>query len=160
MGLAIKINYANVDIETQILSLKGINFDAFEVPTITIGDTILSEVCSITSSMIECDLSGTPAFSTGTWTIYLSAGNSPHSNDEIDVFIPLGQTVQLCNFGDFVQCYSGEAATHAVGECESGIRMCLNDGTWGDCNGEILPEAEVCGDELDNDCDNLTDEDC
>jgi hypothetical protein len=33
-------------------------------------------------------------------------------------------------------------------------------GEWGACIGAIFPSTEICGDEMDNDCDGSTDEGC
>ena len=51
-----------------------------------------------------------------------------------------------------------------VGECSYGTqtRYCLQ-GTWGDwgaCTGAVDPVEEVCGDELDNNCDGTIDDGC
>ncbi|MCB0331022.1 MAG: hypothetical protein KDD70_15230 [Bdellovibrionales bacterium] len=47
-----------------------------------------------------------------------------------------------------------------VGACFPGERTCSNDGAnWSACT-DISPVEEVCGDNSDNDCDSLVDEDC
>jgi hypothetical protein len=58
-----------------------------------------------------------------------------------------------CRDGDTLSCGLAE------GVCEPGVQHC-ESGAWGDCRGSVDPSSEVCGDELDNDCDGLTDEDC
>lgn len=65
-----------------------------------------------------------------------------------------------CDPGEEASCYSGPADTVGVGVCLAGIRTCNPQGTgWGACGGAVLPTAEVCGDQLDNDCDGQVDED-
>lgn len=65
-----------------------------------------------------------------------------------------------CNPGDETPCYPGPADTAGVGACSAGVRTCNGSGTgWGACAGAVLPTAEVCGDQLDNDCDGQVDED-
>lgn len=56
-------------------------------------------------------------------------------------------------------CYSGSAATRRVGECKDGTRTC-NNGQWSACAGEVLPSAEICDGNKDNDCDGTPDEGC
>jgi Tol biopolymer transport system component len=68
-----------------------------------------------------------------------------------------------CNDGDSRPCYGGPDGTEGVGECKGGTQECTG-GSWGSCEGQVLPEAENCTDSKDNDCDGLTDaadsEDC
>ena len=59
-----------------------------------------------------------------------------------------------CNPGDMRACGS------VIGECNQGITTCQDDGSWGSCQGSTGPSTEMCGDNLDNDCDNTIDEDC
>ncbi len=56
-------------------------------------------------------------------------------------------------------CYSGPIASLGVGECRSGTRSC-QAGAWGQCTGDTTPAMEVCGDDLDNDCDGIVDNGC
>jgi hypothetical protein len=44
-----------------------------------------------------------------------------------------------------------------TGECRKGTSACGANGLWGECTGETGPQAEVCNDGKDNDCDGLTD---
>jgi hypothetical protein len=53
-------------------------------------------------------------------------------------------------------CYNGPSGTLGKGVCKSGNQPCAN-GTWGSCQGESLPSAEVC-DGLDNDCNGSVDD--
>jgi MYXO-CTERM domain-containing protein len=58
-------------------------------------------------------------------------------------------------------CTEGEtrACGWDTGACAPGVQTCGADGRFGDCEGEILPEAgEVC-DGVDEDCDGAVDED-
>ena len=53
-------------------------------------------------------------------------------------------------------CSSGTAPVPPLGACRAGRQLC-RAGFWGPCLGEVLPEEEVCDDEVDNDCDGQTD---
>ena len=45
----------------------------------------------------------------------------------------------------------------SVGQCTLGTETCQSNGQWGSCQGAILPQTETC-DNLDNNCNGLTDE--
>jgi len=62
-----------------------------------------------------------------------------------------------CTPGETQTCnYQGDPATENIGPCKPAVRTCKEDGTWGKCEGEILPVNEF-GDEL---CNNGIDDDC
>jgi len=63
---------------------------------------------------------------------------------------------ETCTPGAIQNCYSGPAGTAGVGICHAGTQTCASDGTWGPCNGEVLPQAETCN-ELDDDCNGVAD---
>lgn len=55
---------------------------------------------------------------------------------------------------------STQACSKNIGICKPGKQKCLG-GKWSElCDGGILPTAEVCGNELDDDCDNVVDDGC
>jgi hypothetical protein len=64
-----------------------------------------------------------------------------------------------CSPGDSRACYTGQKATEDVGPCHGGSQTCTQSGQWGDCQGEVVPVGEVCGDHIDNNCNGQTDED-
>jgi hypothetical protein len=50
-------------------------------------------------------------------------------------------------------CYTGLVGTEGVGACAGGQKTCQEDGVaYGSCVAEVTPVAEVCGDEVDEDC--------
>jgi len=62
----------------------------------------------------------------------------------------------VCTAGAMEACYSGPVGTANVGPCLEGTHTCLDNETgYGPCEGEVLPVDEVCGNELDEDCDGL-----
>jgi len=67
--------------------------------------------------------------------------------------------VNECKEDESRPCYTGDKATKNIGLCKSGTQACDINGHWDKCEGEILPDTEIC-DGLDNDCDNSVDEGC
>lgn len=61
-------------------------------------------------------------------------------------------------------CYTGPVSTGNVGLCHGGLRDCVDTGAgiyeWNECRDEVLPIAEICDDELDQDCDGTPDDGC
>ncbi|MBK9266761.1 MAG: hypothetical protein IPM54_44120 [Polyangiaceae bacterium] len=53
-------------------------------------------------------------------------------------------------------CYTGPMGTLGVGQCTGGMQTCDVDGTWGKCEGEVLPGNETCGNGIDEDCNGST----
>lgn len=65
-----------------------------------------------------------------------------------------------CTAGQTQACsYSGPAGTENVGICRAGSKTCQG-GYWAACEGEVLPQTEICGDGIDNNCDGQVDEGC
>lgn len=57
-----------------------------------------------------------------------------------------------CTPGNTRACYTGPDGTADVGVCKGGTSTCRGDGTWGSCEGEVIPARDRC-DDLDNNCD-------
>jgi len=65
----------------------------------------------------------------------------------------------ICTPGETRSCYRGPEGTLGVGICSPGTQICQIEGkSWTSCQGEVLPEQEVSGDGLDNDCNGLVDD--
>lgn len=58
-----------------------------------------------------------------------------------------------CSFGETMECYQGPPTTKFSGVCQPGQIVCDPSGTWGDCNGAILPDLEPCDSAQDLNCD-------
>ena len=65
-----------------------------------------------------------------------------------------------CIPGEEISCYTGfPANTEGVGECQAGTRTCNDQGTgYGACLGQVIPQIEICNNNLDENCDGQVDE--
>ena len=61
-------------------------------------------------------------------------------------------TIAPCTKGETRACYDGPQGTLGVGVCRAGSLVCGDNGVFGNCQGETVPTAEVCGDNIDQDC--------
>lgn len=61
-----------------------------------------------------------------------------------------------CQPGQVQNCYAGPANTQGQGDCRGGKQTCSATGGWGPCEGEQLPQPEVCNGK-DDDCDGQID---
>ncbi|MCB9566056.1 MAG: choice-of-anchor L domain-containing protein [Myxococcales bacterium] len=64
-----------------------------------------------------------------------------------------------CTPGATQPCYSGPPGTEGVGACAVGSQTCDDEGSWGGCEGDVVPVTEVCGNKVDDDCNGMTDDD-
>lgn len=87
--------------------------------------------------------------------LFAACGPSLRDSDDDEV-IDLNAP---CKPGKVVDCYSGQDDTKGVGPCKGGTRTCSEEGIWGGCVGEVVPVAEACTDNLDNNCNGAVDED-
>lgn len=58
-----------------------------------------------------------------------------------------------CSPGDQQACYTGPDGTEGVGACVSGKASCTDEGMWGTCEGQVVPQFESCATTADDNCD-------
>ena len=63
-----------------------------------------------------------------------------------------------CQAGVEEPCFGGDEALIGIGICKEGERVCTSEGVWADCEGEVLPQTDLCNG-ADDDCDGAVDED-
>lgn len=65
-----------------------------------------------------------------------------------------GSHYNECEPGETQECYDGPSGTAGVGICKKGTATCFDDGAgWTECEDQVLPEPEICGDDIDQNCD-------
>lgn len=104
----------------------------------------------------------------GSLGMRISGGGAAPNDDTCPIWVPDERPSPSClDAGDECTegatrvCYTGRPGTEDKGICEAGTETCEN-GRWsGLCVDEVRPEPEeVCGDDVDNNCNAFTDEDC
>ncbi len=65
-----------------------------------------------------------------------------------------------CTPGSSRDCYTGSGGTKGVGPCKAGKETCGKDGSWGQCEGQVLPVPENCGTAQDDNCNGKVNENC
>lgn len=60
--------------------------------------------------------------------------------------------------GETRPCYGGLPKTQGVGPCKAGVQTC--NSRWGTCQGQVIPRSEICGNQIDDDCDGVLDNGC
>lgn len=58
-----------------------------------------------------------------------------------------------CEPGMVAPCYTGPDGTNGVGKCHGGEWQCDPNGFWGECADQVVPLAEDCNTDQDEDCD-------
>ena len=58
-----------------------------------------------------------------------------------------------CTPGETADCYMGPSGSKDRGICKAGVSTCASSGFWGNCEGMVLPEPEICNDGIDQNCD-------
>ena len=103
------------------------------------------------------------------WALYDTTAQAPEGAYFVrfEIYLPIESQVifwvddiwigpgKLCNTGETSSCgFSNE------GMCELGTKTCNDLNAWDQCIGAVYGEPEICGDNIDNDCDAQIDEDC
>ena len=68
-----------------------------------------------------------------------------------------GECVVVGNSDATFPCYGGDEGTEGIGACEPGVRTCTGN-TLGPCIGQVLPVAEICDNDTDDNCNGPVDE--
>jgi alpha-tubulin suppressor-like RCC1 family protein len=84
--------------------------------------------------------------------------NTPE-DDDCDGLVNEEGAGCACVPGSLEACYTGPSGTEGMGVCAGGQKTCNALGTGYDaCAGEVLPSPELCGTEVDDDCDGQVNE--
>lgn len=108
-----------------------------------------SEVGSETGA----ESTGTSGYETWPGVLTTTEG-APDEDESSGGAATTGGTFAECEPGEVDACaYGGPPETQGVGACRAGARTCGEGGVWGSCVGEVVPAAEDCRSEVDEDCD-------
>lgn len=79
-------------------------------------------------------------------------------DDDGDGLVDEGGTLCPCEVGEQRECFPGADTVQIGGAsiCSFGMQQCMGTaefGSWGPCEGAVVPVSELCGDGVDQDCD-------
>jgi hypothetical protein len=174
----LKILSAEIDQAAGRILIKGHNLVSHHQDTVEVslaGDPLLV-IGTPTPTEVVAEL---PAgYPPGTYLLTVSRGHGRRKSDgsgradELNLAVgavgPVGPPGQQgeqgppgspglgCQPGDFLGCYTGPPATKDIGLCKPGVRTCVG-GVFGNCEGEVLPAAEIPDNSHDENCDGVED---
>ncbi len=90
--------------------------------------------------------------------VVAACGPSVQGGDDDDCTTCDAMPEPVCTPGDSEPCYNGAPGTQGVGTCVGGTVTCDPNGFWGSCVGEVTPGQDVCLNNLDENCNGMTDE--
>ena len=143
------------DVGPSFLGLAGIGSLCLLTACSAHDDSGDNHDCGTTSTGTDSTTSSSTSSSTSSTTSSTSSTSSTTSSSSSTS----SSSETGCSSGTANDCYSGPPGTAGKGICKAGKQTC-SDGVWGACQGEVVPQAEVCGDGLDNDCDGAADVEC
>ncbi len=117
----------------------------------SVGDGSTAMVPTTTSPSTSSASAGQTTADTDSTTSDLETSTTDDTDDTA--------VASECTPGANEACYSGPEASEGVGPCAAGMRWCDVAGVWGPCTGEVTPVDEVCGNQIDDNCDGTVDED-
>ena len=134
--------------------IPGTSASCYDGPAATLG------VGACKGGMHTCDGLGVYGPCTGQALPQAETCATP-IDDDCNGQVNEGGVGCVCAPNASVSCYAGPAGTAGVGLCTAGSQVCNAQGTaLGACSGSVLPQAEICGDAVDNDCDGQVNEGC
>lgn len=81
--------------------------------------------------------------------VEIADGQDNNCNNSIDDNAP-------CVSG--APCYFGPKNTDGIGICKGGTQVCKADGTFQSCMGQVLPQPEIPGNNIDENCNKIKDD--
>ncbi len=108
--------------------------------------------CFLVSAAGCGNILGLDEFSDAPTSASGTGGGSTSSTDATST-ATTGTGGMTCEPATTMPCYTGPQGTVDVGQCQSGVQTCDEDGSgYGACEGDVLPGTENCSVDGDEDC--------